>query len=369
MMPLVSAFLLIALSVAAVKATNITGDPTNLANWPPCAQKCIPLGLTAPASCNSLSNLTCICQNPTFSVSIAGCERTSCSTDELKQIENLSIPLCAPVGGQPASVLSAISSYYVTASLTASGLPTYPADATASTAVSAVLATATPQPNFGNPTNILTYPLCAQTCANESVINAGCDTSNVDCACGTVYRSITAACEEISCSAGDRATTSLLAQELCGPVYHNMSSLGSAVSSAIASATSVAAAVASKDPTKSESYPLCAQKCQNTSIPSSGCGSLSNQTCICNSSSLSDLNSCESKTCSASDFQITSDLSYTLCNPVGGIGNNVSNASYVATASTPAPTVFTGGAAAVVKRLVGWSVVGLVGALGWQVLL
>ena len=33
----VSALLLLALSAVAVKATNVTGDPTNLANWPPCA--------------------------------------------------------------------------------------------------------------------------------------------------------------------------------------------------------------------------------------------------------------------------------------------------------------------------------------------
>ena len=52
--------------------------------------------------------------------------------------------------------------------------------------------------------------------------------------------------------------TSLLAQELCGPVYQNAPSLGSAVSSAIASATAVAASLKSLDPTKSTSYPLCA---------------------------------------------------------------------------------------------------------------
>ena len=36
MLPLGS-LLLVALSGAVVKATNVTGDPTDLANWPPCA--------------------------------------------------------------------------------------------------------------------------------------------------------------------------------------------------------------------------------------------------------------------------------------------------------------------------------------------
>ena len=101
-MPSISAFLLIALTTVLVEATNITGDPTNLANWPPCAvcrihlpfccrtsaktycdqQNCIPLGLTAPVSCNSLSNLTCICQNPAFTLAIADCEQTTCTAEE-----------------------------------------------------------------------------------------------------------------------------------------------------------------------------------------------------------------------------------------------------------------------------------------------
>ena len=65
---------------------------------------------------------------------------------------------------------------------------------------------------------------------------------------------------------------------------------------------------------------------------------------------------------------MTSDLGNVLCNPVGGIGANVSNVSY-STPSTPAPKMFAGGAAAVVEGAVGWSVIGLFGALGWQILL
>ena len=47
------------------------------------------------------------------------------------------------------------------------------------------------------------------------------------------------------------------------------------------------------------------QKCQNASIPSSGCGSIANRSCVCKQPSAinSDLDSCETATCSASDLQ------------------------------------------------------------------
>lgn len=368
-MPSISAFLLIALSTV-VEATNITGDPTNLANWPPCAQNCIPLGLTAPVSCNSLSNLTCICQNPAFTLAIADCEQTTCTAEERNQIQALSAPLCAPVGGLGAKVSAAVSSYFGTASLVASRLATYPPEATANTAVSAVFATATPEPDIGNPASILTYPQCAQVCNNESIPLATCDLNNIDCLCGTGFRSVTAACQQITCSASDLARTQILSQQVCGPVYQNDTSLGSAVSSAIASATYVAASVASRDPTKSTSYPLCAQTCQNSSIPASGCGSLANRTCICKSPTFlnSGVNACEKSTCSASDLQITEDLADSLCNPVGGVGN-VSNATFSPSASTPKPTVFSGHANVMMQLSLGWIVMGLVGALGFHLLL
>lgn len=135
------------------------------------------------------------------------------------------------------------------------------------------------------------------------------------------------------------------------------------------SGVAVKAANPTGEPTNSANYPLCGQTCQNANLPSTGCGSISNRTCVCKLSSASPLNICEVQTCSASDFQIIQDLVYALCNPVGGIGNNVSNASYTTPASAPTPTAFTGGAAAVMRGWVGWSVVGLIGALGWQVLL
>ena len=99
-----SALWLIVLS-AVVSATNIEGDPTDLANWPTCAvrkipltltfqasaktafeqQNCIPLGFAPPASCSSLSDLTCICQNPQFSLQIAVCERETCNSEEFQR--------------------------------------------------------------------------------------------------------------------------------------------------------------------------------------------------------------------------------------------------------------------------------------------
>lgn len=93
-----------------------------------------------------------------------------------------------------------------------------------------------------------------------------------------------------------------------------------------------ATALISSDPTSSASYPLCAvsrlsppsfqhngtsscimkskklttntnqQICQNASLPSSGCGSLSNRACVCKSN-LKELNTCEVNTCSASDYK------------------------------------------------------------------
>lgn len=83
-------------------------------------------------------------------------------TSFVVEIADLSNPLCAPVNGQPPSVITAIDSYLATASLTASGVPTsLPADATAVTAVSAILASATLMPNLGNPADISVYPLCS----------------------------------------------------------------------------------------------------------------------------------------------------------------------------------------------------------------
>ena len=167
------------------------------------------------------------------------------------------------------------------------------------------------------------------------------------------------------------------------------------------------------------------QKCQNATIPTGGCGSLSNRTCVCSSSnpSIFELGKCETATCSFSDLQrknifldltnqspsslqiklpppsgvqtpsntkkwkprkkkadpphpthtVIQDLAYLLCNPVGGITNNNTatntSSTFSATASPPAPTAFTGAAARTAKALLGWSILGLMGSLGWHFLL
>ena len=205
---------------------------------------------------------------------------------------------------------SALSSYLATVSLTASGAPTsYPADATAVTVVSTILASATLTPNLGNPTNLSNYPACAvglrlalgtkwrivlilcreqEICSIETNSELDCDPNDVTCLCGPMSRALVAGCEEITCSADDLlsklptnifilravprtlcfhlsrsnidpAALSLLAQELCDPLYDESPALSSSVSSAFASATAAAAAaVASKDPTNIASLPPCA---------------------------------------------------------------------------------------------------------------
>ena len=109
MVSFTSTILLIALAVAAVKATDTAGDPANIKNWPPCAvyrtklqpghhgltkfyqqQTCIPKGLTA-SSCRSLSQRRCVCDSITYSVTVAGCEIEICNQTELAR--NLNPPL------------------------------------------------------------------------------------------------------------------------------------------------------------------------------------------------------------------------------------------------------------------------------------
>ena len=100
------------------------------------------------------------------------------------------------------------------ASPVASGLASYPATLTADSAASAILGTATPLggSDLGNGANIVDYPECAQFCGNQSVAVAGCNVKDLDCACGANYLSIAAACEQVVCSASDRAGTSTLYQ-------------------------------------------------------------------------------------------------------------------------------------------------------------
>ena len=86
--------------------------------------------------------------------------------------------------------------------------------ARAADSASATLPTLVPTPSqtpIGNATSILTYPPCAQVCANETR-NAACDGTQLECACDATYRSRTSACEVVTCSFSDYNSMSDFAQ-------------------------------------------------------------------------------------------------------------------------------------------------------------
>ncbi|KAL9576744.1 MAG: hypothetical protein Q9212_006850 [Teloschistes hypoglaucus] len=340
------------LTVAPVWATNLAGEPTDISNWPPCAQRCIPQGYGPPADCGSLSNLTCICQQGTFSKQISDCERLGCSSQEIKDIATLSQRLCAPVGGFGTSLLATISALS-TKQYSISTTPTIPPGVTDQPAVSSILATATPAPNLGNPADLSTYPQCAQYCGNTTDAIGGNpfgtpagNTSDLTLVCNPRFRGLTAGCEAAICNATDYRTTQLLAQQVCGSYYNQNATLSAAVASAIASQTAIAKAVTEgKDPMQLSNYPACGQKC----IPRNnynGCGSLSNLQCTCQGiQSNQALAECEVGTCSEADLGPILYLAEKLCLPVGGIlthpyNNAGANGTNGTTMGTPAP--FTG---------------------------
>ncbi|KAL8935510.1 MAG: hypothetical protein Q9216_005388 [Gyalolechia sp. 2 TL-2023] len=331
------AFLLSFVAIPSL-ATNTAGEPTDIANWPPCAQRCIPLGYGPPANCGSLSNLTCICREGTFTAQIAECERLGCSAQENSDIVTLSDRLCAPVDGFGPSLSATISAILGSTQLSISTTPTIPPSVTAATGVSSVLATATLAPDLGNPANIISYPNCAQICNNETIAvgkttgalygNIPLDSyaSDQTLACGADFRAATAGCEAATCTPLEYQNTQLLAQELCGSLYVRNTTLGSSVEAAIASATAEAkAATENKDPTDVSIYPPCGQQC----IPQNnfnGCGSLNNLLCVCQGVQFNDaINPCELNSCSPSELQTIVYLAQKLCEPVGGILTNPIN--------------------------------------------
>ena len=81
-------------------------------------------------------------------------------------------------------------------------------------------------------------------------------------------------------------------------------------------------------------------------LPLSGCGSLANRKCACQTSNLNaNLGSCETKTCSKDDLLTITYLAVELCNPVGGVGNTSAVVNQtIATQTAPTPANFTGGA-------------------------
>lgn len=368
--------LLLPFFASPLSATNTAGIPTDLANWPPCAQQCIPQGFGPPANCGSLSNLECICLRGDFAAQIGICERTICNNQERSDIAILSQRLCAPVGGIGPAVSATLNAIL---SATPILIPTTPAinpSLTAATAVSSILATATLTPNLGNPANILSFPLCAQICNNETVAIAGAtsnpygDLTNLRNLCGPRFRSAEAGCQAATCNIQDYQNTQILAQQLCDPLYSGDLALGSSVTAAIASATAEAkAATEGKDPTDLSVYPPCGKLC----IPQEnlyGCGSLSNRLCVCQGIQFnSRINPCELNNCSPAELQTIIYLAEKLCEPVGGILTNPINytgpptGNFTNGSSSP-PAPFTGEAVGLQTRLVGYLVAVLAVGVG-----
>ncbi|KAI4249817.1 MAG: hypothetical protein L6R42_008900 [Xanthoria sp. 1 TBL-2021] len=356
--------------LAGTKAVDPNGDPTDLNNYPPCAQRCIPETFGPPSNCGSLSNRTCLCTTAGAARILTGCELATCTAAELDQINPLAVALCAPVGGI-APVASGIQSSILASSQFQ--IPTTVSFAPSVTGVdqaSSILATATPAPNLGNPAGNV-YPNCTLTCVNET---AGLITepNNLYQICGVLYRTQTAVCEAALCSDSDRQNSQLLGQQICRPFYHNNVALGSSVIASIASATPIAqAAVAGKSATDQSSWPQCARSCQD-STNFGGCGALTNQTCLCgNSTAIAPLNDCEDATCSTDDRIRTNALGYQLCanfSSISTLTNVPTNTSTNSSVDSPTPSPFTGQASKIAYGGITW-VVTAMGLLTMVILL
>ncbi|KAG7009665.1 hypothetical protein G7Y79_00002g007800 [Physcia stellaris] len=98
-----------------------------------------------------------------------------------------------------------------------------------------------------------------------------CGYYDLNCDCSPPFRSLTAACEAVSCTPADYNSTQLLADTFCHSLYAANSISAASVTSAIAAATASALAiVAGKDVTSVEAYPICAQGCQKIALADSG---------------------------------------------------------------------------------------------------
>ncbi|KAL9019969.1 MAG: hypothetical protein Q9185_002759 [Variospora sp. 1 TL-2023] len=245
--------------------------------------------------------------------------------------------------------------------------------------LSAFIALATAQ-SLGDPALLSSYPRCAANCEIQ-VINgpnnpcAFTTTNNLTCQCDAGNRAATASCEKVSCFADEYATTQTLAQQLCSPLYDNGTLSGPSVSAAIATATAAAdAAVAGKDPTNPNDYPPCGTSCQLQNLPTSGCGSLANTSCLCTGSANGAIGGCELRTCPEEDLQTITYLAYRLCR-FEGIGNSSAVANQTVATQTAGSVAmpptgsavmpFTGGVGGKGVELGGWVVLGL--ALGTTV--
>ncbi|KAL8648686.1 MAG: hypothetical protein Q9226_005898, partial [Calogaya cf. arnoldii] len=304
--------------LAVTKAVNSNGDPTDLNNYPACAQQCIPETFGPPSNCGSLSNRTCLCTTAGAARVLADCELVTCTPTEIEQLTPLAAALCAPVG-DIAPIESAIqSSILASSQLQIRTTVSFAPSVTGVDQASSILATATPAPNLGNPASNV-YPDCTLTCVEETA-DLITEPNNLNQICGVLYRTQTAVCEAALCPDIDRQNTQLLAQQICRPFYQNNVALGSSVIASIASATPIAqAAVAGKNATNQSIWPQCAQTCQN-STNFGGCGLLTNQRCLCgNSTAVAPLADCEDATCSTDDRIRTNAIGYQLCANFSGI--------------------------------------------------
>lgn len=89
-----------AIAAATANATASVGgkDPTDLSNYPSCAQDCISQYLPG-STCGSLSNRACICQGGKGQVQLGQCELAKCSAKDLQVLQYFVYELCTPVGG------------------------------------------------------------------------------------------------------------------------------------------------------------------------------------------------------------------------------------------------------------------------------
>ncbi|KAL8964951.1 MAG: hypothetical protein Q9183_004118, partial [Haloplaca sp. 2 TL-2023] len=233
-------------------------------------------------------------------------------TLSLKDIDTLSQRLCAPVGGFGPDLFATISAVLSETDLSISTTPTIPPGITQPSRVSSVLATATLNPDRGNPADISTYPECAQYC-NNATVAAGDDLGNpinvnsVEVLCGPNFRSLTAGCEAAVCDAGDYQNTQLLAQQLCGSFYEENATLASAVSEAVASASAIATeATDGKDVTQLSTLPPCGCVCQGIQFNEA-------------------IGPCETENCPPDDLLAIVFIAEKLCVPAGGILTNPVN--------------------------------------------
>ncbi|KAL8740972.1 MAG: hypothetical protein Q9190_006373 [Brigantiaea leucoxantha] len=82
----------IASATKSARDAIATRNPTQLADYPPCAIRCVPDAFSA-SGCKNYDDTFCICRCPVFGSVIGACQIEDCKGDDLAK------SLCAPVGG------------------------------------------------------------------------------------------------------------------------------------------------------------------------------------------------------------------------------------------------------------------------------